>query len=146
MIKGGKGGSNTKTGLQFEGQMDLSTFLGKQKNYSINKEKVFFKKKLIAKIFKKHSFYKFLKELQINWKDIISKQLLPDDSIFVIIKNTVYIIECKFQKVQGSVDEKLQTCDFKKGNIKNYFLELILMLNIFIYLMIGLKIRNIKMS
>lgn len=26
----------------------------------------------------------------------------------------MYIIECKFQQVEGSVDEKLQTCDFKK--------------------------------
>ena len=25
-----------------------------------------------------------------------------------------FIIECKFQQVAGSVDEKLQTCDFKK--------------------------------
>ena len=40
--------------------------------------------------------------------------MLPDDSIYVIIKNTLYIIEVKFQKVAGSVDEKLQTCDFKK--------------------------------
>ena len=44
----------------------------------------------------------------------ISKQLLPDDSIYVIINNTLYIIECKHQQVAGSVDEKLQTCDFKK--------------------------------
>ena len=28
--------------------------------------------------------------------------------------NTVYIIEKKFQHDAGSVDEKLQTCDFKK--------------------------------
>ncbi len=39
---------------------------------------------------------------------------MPDDSIFVIVNNTMYIVECKFQKVNGSVDEKLQTCDFKK--------------------------------
>ena len=45
---------------------------------------------------------------------IISKQLLPDDCIYVIVDNTIYIIECKFQQVAGSVDEKLQTCDFKK--------------------------------
>ena len=40
--------------------------------------------------------------------------MLPDDSIFVIIANTLFIIECKFQQVAGSVDEKLQTCDFKR--------------------------------
>ncbi len=72
----------------------------------------------VGRIFKKYEFYKFLEEIKIVWQEIISKRLLPDDSIFVIIKNTVYIIECKFQKVAGSVDEKLQTCDFKKKQYK----------------------------
>lgn len=62
-----------------------------------------------------------LEEYNINWKEIISKKLLPDDSIYVIIKNTLYIIECKFQKVAGSVDEKLQTCDFKKKQYQKLF-------------------------
>lgn len=115
MIKNGKGGGNTKTGLVFEGKTDLATFLSMQNGYEVLEDKVYYKKELVARIFKKHDFYKiFLKELEIDWKNIISKQLLPDDSIFVIIKNTLYIIECKFQQVAGSVDEKLQTCDFKK--------------------------------
>jgi len=119
MIKGGIGGANTKTGLAFEGKTDLSTFLSSQKGYKIDNEKVFYKNKLVARIFKKHAFYNiFLKELDIDWKEIITKRLFPDDSIFVIIKNTLYIIECKFQSVEGSVDEKLQTCDFKKKQYK----------------------------
>jgi len=65
--------------------------------------------------------YKFLKELKIDWREVISKKLLPDDSIYVIIKNTLYIIECKFQIVAGSVDEKLQTCDFKKKQYQKLF-------------------------
>ena len=28
--------------------------------------------------------------------------------------DTLYIIECKYQQSPGSVDEKLQTCDFKR--------------------------------
>lgn len=115
MIKNGKCGGNTKTGLVFEGKTDLSTFLSMQKGYIVDKDKVYYENELVARIFKKHDFYKiFLKELEIDWSKIISKKLLPDDSIFVIIKNTLYIIECKFQQVAGSVDEKLQTCDFKK--------------------------------
>jgi hypothetical protein len=115
MKKSGKGGANTKTGLVFEGKTDLSTFLAAQKGYKIEGEKVFFQNELVARIFKKHSFYNvFLKELGIDWQKIISRKILPDDSIFVIVKNTLYIIECKFQQVEGSVDEKLQTCDFKK--------------------------------
>ncbi len=115
MIKNGKGGGNTKTGLVFEGKTDLATFLSSQKGYDIVDDKVYYKKQLVARIFKKNDFYKILlKELEIDWTKVISKKLLPDDSIFVIIKNTLYIIECKFQQVAGSVDEKLQTCDFKK--------------------------------
>ncbi|NLK91576.1 MAG: hypothetical protein GX273_00370 [Bacteroidales bacterium] len=114
MIFGGKGGGNTKTGLVFEGHTDLSDFLNLQKGYKVENGKVFFHGKLVGRIFKKHGFYKFLEELKIEWKTLISKRLLPDDSIFVIIANTLFIIECKFQQVAGSVDEKLQTCDFKR--------------------------------
>lgn len=114
MKLGGKGGANTLTGLAFEGKTDLAKFLGTQTDYQVIDDKVFYKKKLVARVFKKFGFYKFLEEYDIEWKKLISKRLLPDDCIFVIVKNTLYIIECKFQQVAGSVDEKLQTCDFKK--------------------------------
>lgn len=114
MIFGGKGGGNTKTGLVFEGTTDLSEFLNSQKGYKVQEGEVFYNDELVGRIFKKHGFYKFLDELNIEWKSLISKRLLPDDSIFVIIANTLFIIECKFQQVAGSVDEKLQTCDFKR--------------------------------
>ena len=114
MIYGGKGGGNTKTGLVFEGKTDLAEFLSSQNDYEVKENNVFYKGKLVGRIFKKHSFYEFLKELDINWKQLISKKLLPDDSIFVIKANTLFIIECKSQQVPGSVDEKLQTCDFKR--------------------------------
>lgn len=119
MIKNGKGGGNTKTGLIFEGKTDLATFLDSQDGYSVDGTNVYFNNELVARVFKKFKFYSiFLKELEINWQDYISKQLLPDDCIFVIIRNTVFIIECKHQEVAGSVDEKLQTCDFKKKEYK----------------------------
>ena len=114
MIKGGIGGGNTRTGLVFEGKVDLATFLSKQPRYKIENDIVYYEDQKVARIFKKHGFYKFLEEIEIDWKKYISKQLLPDDSIYVIINNTLYIIECKHQQVAGSVDEKLQTCDFKK--------------------------------
>lgn len=115
MILGGKGGGNTKTGLLFEGKTDLSTFLNQQNGYRVENDNVFYKDELVGRIFKKHSFYNvFLKELNIDWRALISKKLLPDDSIFVIISNTLFVIGCKFQQVAGSVDEKLQTCDFKR--------------------------------
>lgn len=135
MIKNGKGGGNTRTGLIFEGKTDLTTFLSQQNGYEVKKEKekvkyggkdviievnnVYYKKNKVAELYKKHAFYNsLLIKLDIDWRKFISKQLLPDDSIFVIIRNTMFIIECKHQQVAGSVDEKLQTCDFKKKEYK----------------------------
>ena len=34
--------------------------------------------------------------------------------MLVIVRETLFIIEVKYQQVAGSVDEKLQTCDFKR--------------------------------
>lgn len=115
MKLGGVGGANTKTGLLFEGKTDLSSFLNGQAGYSVKPDGgVFFSGKLVARIFKKHSFYQLLKEKGVKWSDLISKRLLPDNSILVLANNTLFVIECKFQQGGGSVDEKLQTCDFKK--------------------------------
>ena len=70
---------------------------------------------LVGYIFQKHDLYKnFLEKKNIDWQTRISKQLLPDDAYFSIETNTLFIIEKKYQEVPGSVDEKLQTCDFKK--------------------------------
>lgn len=114
MKKGGTAGVNTKTGLKFEGQTDLATFLNNQNGYEVKNGNVFYKGELVARVFKKYAFYRFLEEYDIQWDKIIKRRILPDDCIFVIIENKLFIIECKFQQVEGSVDEKLQTCDFKK--------------------------------
>lgn len=120
MKKGGKGGASTVTGLRFEKKVSLQSLLEKMPGYSIqeipNKAGVgvFFDEKLIARIFRQHAFYKFLAEEQINWKEMISKKLLPDDALLIIIRETLFIIEVKYQNTEGSVDEKLQTCDFKR--------------------------------
>lgn len=117
MKKGGIGGANTKTGLYFEGDVDFLTFIKKQKNYSVKGNDIFYKGEKIAMSFKKHDLYKYLEKEGINYRNFISKKLLPDDAIFVIVNNTMFILEIKFQEVTGSTDEKLQTCDFK---IKQY--------------------------
>jgi hypothetical protein len=124
MKTGGRGGANTKTGLVFEGKTDLTTFLSKQKHYSVEENDVFYKKELVARVFKKYKFYSFLEEEGVDWKSIVSKRLLPDDSIYVIVNNTMFIIECKFQQSAGSVDEKLQTCDFKKRQYQKLLSQL----------------------
>ena len=120
MIKNDIIGSS-KTGLFFEGKTDLATLLSSQRGYEVKKGQVYFKGELVGRIFKKHELYKFLEELKIDWKEIISKKLLPDNSIYLIIKNTLYIIECKIQKLASLVYRKLQTCDFKKKQYQKLF-------------------------
>ncbi|HBP51339.1 TPA: hypothetical protein DD455_03355 [Candidatus Shapirobacteria bacterium] len=117
MIKGGIGGANTRTGLSYEGKVDLLTFISSKKDYSVDNHCVFYKGEEVAKTFKKFELYDYLEENGIDYKKYISKRLLPDDSIFVIVNNTFFILEIKHQEVAGSTDEKLQTCDFK---IKEY--------------------------
>ena len=123
MKKNGIGGANTVTGAIFEGKTDLQTFLSNQKGYSCQNNgsgwvDVFFNKKLVASIFKKHAFYRFLEHKGVDWKSVWSKRLIPDDAIYVICNSTFFVVECKSQRVEGSVDEKLQTCDFKKRQYK----------------------------
>ena len=119
MIKNGKGGGNTRTGLVFEGKTDLATFLNTQPHYRVIEHDVYYDDEKVAEVYKKHAFYNiFLKRLDIDWTQYISKRLLPDDSIFVLLNNRLFIIECKHQEVAGSVDEKLQKCDFKKKQYK----------------------------
>lgn len=124
MVKGGIGGGNTKTGLSFENEVDFITLIDKQKNYSTEDNKVFYNNELVAEVFKKQALYKYLKTKGIDWEKHISAQLLPDDAIYVIINNTFFILEIKFQSGSGSTDEKLQTCDFKLKQFRKLLSEL----------------------
>ena len=64
MIKSGKGGGNTKTGLIFEGKTDLSTFLTQQPHYNVVGNDVYYNNEKVAEVYKKHKFYNiFLKKL-----------------------------------------------------------------------------------
>lgn len=119
MIKGGVGGGKTTSGLVFEGRCDFITLLEAVPGYHIVQRKdagcdVLFENKVIAHTFKKFAFYRYLESHGVDWRSKISAQLLPDDAIIVITRKTLNIIEVKFQNVAGSVDEKLQTCDFKR--------------------------------
>ncbi len=120
MKTGGIGGANTQTGLNFERKVDFQKLLGAIARYEIKKVSgkagmgVFFEGKLVARCFRKHDFYQYLTEESVEWRGLISKKLLPDDALLVIVRETLFIIEVKYQQVAGSVDEKLQTCDFKR--------------------------------
>ena len=119
-VEGGKGGANTQTGIKFEREIDLHELLERTPGYSVSSKhgqpgkQVYYHGQLVAQCFRKHDFYGFLESKGVPWKQIISKRLLPDDALLVIVRETLFIIEVKYQQVAGSVDEKLQTCDFKR--------------------------------
>lgn len=118
MKKKGIGGGSTITGLNFERGRDILSILDKTTGYSIKGNAIFYLGKEVARSYKKHELYRFLNSEGVDWTKYISKQLLPDEALYVIVNNTLFIIEIKFQEVAGSVDEKLQTCDFKKKQYK----------------------------
>lgn len=61
----------------------------------------------------KHELYRYLKSKGIDYTNLISKKLLPDEA-FIDTKNLRLVIyEKKFQQTPGSADEKPQTCAFK---------------------------------
>ncbi len=114
MKAGGVGGGNTKTGLIFEKKTDILTLLQTKEGYEVKKNIVYYKGNEVARSYKKQALYRFLKSEGVDYTQILSKRLEPDEALYVVVNNTLFIIEMKFQKVGGSVDEKLQTCDFKK--------------------------------
>jgi hypothetical protein len=89
MKKGGVGGGKTITGLDFEKKVDFQQLLLEIDGYEIKQiqgkagKGVFFNDLLVARCFKKHDFYKYLLEENINWELLISKRLLPDDALVV---------------------------------------------------------------
>lgn len=108
------GGSNTnKNGIPFERKVSLEKELIKS-GYEIKELEIYKNNKLFGYYLSKGKLYKFLKEKGINYKDYISKKQIPDSCCINLSNNTIYILEKKYQNRSGSVDEKLQTCDYKK--------------------------------
>lgn len=124
MKKGGIGGANTRTGIIFEGRVDLVKRFEELNGYEVKRNIIFYRGQEVAHYFKKRSLYTFLETQDVDYKNYISKRLEPDNALYVIKDNTIYIIEVKFQHVGGSVDEKLQTCDFKKKQYQKLFSSL----------------------
>lgn len=110
--------SNTSTGLKFERGRDILSILEHTEGYSVKDNIIYYSDKEVARSYRKYGLYKYLESQGVDYKKIISKRLLPDEALYVIINNTLFVIEMKYQEVTGSVDEKLQTCDFKKKQYK----------------------------
>lgn len=118
------GGANTNvSGLAFESQESVLDYIGKAKGFTKrseskckNKGKYFsyessngLELKVYNQVAFNHCFIK--EELKIKYKDKISKELRPDE--FVICGDKFFVMEKKYQKDNGSVDEKLQSFPFK---------------------------------
>ncbi|MBU2491292.1 MAG: hypothetical protein KJ571_01605 [Bacteroidetes bacterium] len=109
----GGGARTNENGLHFEQTTDLHTIFRTHREYSLDNDYLIKNGNRVGLLCEKHKLYKYLlTPRNIDYKDIISKKLLPDEAI--LVNNCLYIIEKKFQGGAGSVDEKLQTCDFKK--------------------------------
>jgi hypothetical protein len=119
----GGGAKTNLNGLHFEGRTDLLKALNDHPDFTVMGNQVFRDSEIVAHYYEKHNLYNgFLKPAGINYKTILSKKLLPDGAL--LVGHTIYIIEKKYQAGSGSVDEKLQTCDFKKKQYIKLFAPL----------------------
>lgn len=143
MVENGKAsGSSTTTGKIFEREADVVSSL--ERNSKLTKKKGKLKTQFIlcedgvdvGTFMISHDLYKFMDDMKISYKGVLSKKLLPDGFLVNYKTGSLYIIEKKFQKGPGSVDEKLQTCDFKRrqylklfGNTEFKRIEYVYLLN-----------------
>lgn len=110
------GGAQTNAhGLHFEQTTELRDAFANHPQYLVKGNSIYDGDIKVATLFQKSSLYRnLLIPKGIDYKEYISNKMLPDDAILVYSTSTLFIIEKKFQSCNGSVDEKLQTCDFKK--------------------------------
>lgn len=121
MIKGGKGGANTnRSGLEFERSTSLADALTNS-GFLIEGSFVLAEDRKVGQLIEKAKLYKFLDAAGVEWQQLISSRLLPDEACFSLKANSVTIVEKKWQEVGGSVDEKLQTCGFKLRQYSRLF-------------------------
>jgi hypothetical protein len=126
----GAGGANTNSnGHKFEDMVEILSLF--DENYSITKSTRLLNEvknmsvikgnnKIYTHLKYKGALNNFFSERGVtvcptkNNSGVLSKGLGPDDAIYDHSSDTLMIFEKKFQDGPGSVDEKLQTCDFKK--------------------------------
>jgi hypothetical protein len=119
----GGGAKTNHNGLAFEGRTDLLEALNQHPDFTVNGNQVFRNGDIVAHYYEKHNLYTgYLKPAGVDYTKILSKKLLPDGAL--LVGHTMYIIEKKYQAGSGSVDEKLQTCDFKRKQYIKLFAPL----------------------
>jgi hypothetical protein len=125
MKRGGVGGANTLSGISYESKTSLAAALARVPDLRVSDDEVLRGGRRIAQIFRKFELYSnILQPRGVDWKEIISTRLLPDDGLLVEAARRVTIFEVKYQEGAGSVDEKLQTCHFKLQQYSKLFAPL----------------------
>ena len=142
----GGGAKTNLNGLRFEAETSLLELFDATPQFSSKVlqntrfvKNIYLDEALIGYYTEKHDFYKYLEWRGVDLNGINSKKYLPDGVFINERKKKIFVIEKKYQEVAGSVDEKLQTCDFKKKVYQkliskmadNYSLEYYYLLNSF---------------
>lgn len=120
----GGGAQTNANGLRFEQTTSLEDAL-KNAGYRIFGTEVYNGIELIGLSVPKNKIYTcFLEPNGIEYTYYNSKKWLPDECFIHLKNKVVYIIEKKFQNCEGSVDEKLPGCHFKKLEYEKLFTPL----------------------
>lgn len=134
MIKGGTGGANTASGAYFEQiahgnapgipvhKTKLRTYFEEHTNKLYSLSKIFEKNSGVPT--KEIAKDKLERAKQFEGKFLLTKALEPDECWIDYDSSTMTIFEKKFQDTNGSVDEKIQTCEFKWRQYKKIATEL----------------------
>ena len=117
--KVGGGAKTNLNGLRFEQTTSLRSLLEAHPDFDVKGDEVLKNSTVVAELCGKYKLYNFLARFGVDHSQILSCRLLPDEAL--IVGKTGYIIEKKFQGGVGTVDEKLQTCDFKKKQYTKLF-------------------------
>ena len=115
------GGSKTnENGILFEQSTSLIDYLVNLGFIITNDDEVYYNDILLGYVTNQYRFSSiFLKDKNgIDYRNYNSKLWKPDDVFINELNKTVYIVEKKFQKNSGSVDEKLATFQFKRYEYK----------------------------
>lgn len=122
--KYGGGARTNENGLYFEQTTSLNDALINA-GYRIENHYVYKGDSQIGmSVPQKQLYTYFLNPNGIYYDDYNSKEWRPDEAFVNFKNNTVYIIEKKFQNCNGSVDEKLPSCHFKKQEYQKLFAPL----------------------
>ena len=79
------GGGNTITGLKFERGRDILSILKNTEGYSVRGNIIYYFNREVARSYRKYGLYKYLESQNIDYEKIISKRLLPDEALYVIV-------------------------------------------------------------